>query len=323
LSMELAKGETLSSSTQLWPANSTPAKDLKFPNVHADHGFFVDLSRGRTYAQLAGPADGIPVVLVHGLTGWSYVWDDLITSLHSLNKYRLLTYDLYARGCSDVPHVDCSVDLLVEQLREVVDLLLGPSTTFHLIGLSQGGAISATFTARFSARVKRLVLLVPGGTGDTDSAIKSIMPVFGVPLLGSALRWAFAQRILLSRSYDTTMGDLFVYPDKRPSIEQRQKLAEKSRWILTDKVGYIDALFYMFLEWPWATLFESWATIPSTLPVCAIWGDKDVMCPYRNAQNLLKSVSHTKLITLENFGHGFVLEDAELTFRKIHECINE
>lgn len=75
------------------------------------------------------------------------------------------SFQIYARGYSDVPKETVSIEMSVQQLLEIIDFSFGPTSQVTLVGLSQGGAISATFASQHSNRIRKLILLAPAGAG--------------------------------------------------------------------------------------------------------------------------------------------------------------
>ena len=65
-------------------------------------GDFVTLSQGTTFYDVAGPDTGRVVVLVHGFSVPSYIWDSTFTALTAAG-YRTIRYDVFGRGWSDRP----------------------------------------------------------------------------------------------------------------------------------------------------------------------------------------------------------------------------
>jgi pimeloyl-ACP methyl ester carboxylesterase len=65
-------------------------------------GKFITLSRGITHYEMAGPDSARVVVLVHGFSVPSYIWDSTFAGLTG-GGHRVLRYDLYGRGFSDRP----------------------------------------------------------------------------------------------------------------------------------------------------------------------------------------------------------------------------
>jgi hypothetical protein len=85
----------------------------------ATGGDFVRLSSGHTHYEVAGPEDGQPVILVHGTTMPSFVWDRNFAELASAG-FRVMRYDLYGRGLSDRPDARYDLDLYESQLEELL-----------------------------------------------------------------------------------------------------------------------------------------------------------------------------------------------------------
>ena len=55
----------------------------------------------RTWYQLAGPADGPPIVLMHGHTFDSTIWVEQVPLL--AERFRVATFDVRGHGRSDAP----------------------------------------------------------------------------------------------------------------------------------------------------------------------------------------------------------------------------
>ena len=106
---------------------STDAPDLDF---HAD--CFIKLSQGITAYRLIEPssatdenAEFLPVVVcLHGFYDSSFVWADaadLLCDCEQGPNARVLVFDFYGRGRSPWTGVQCSLDVLVTQTKELLD----------------------------------------------------------------------------------------------------------------------------------------------------------------------------------------------------------
>ena len=69
--------------------------------------------------------------------------------------FRLLRYDLRGHGGSEATSGDYSIELLVSDLRALLDSVAVEKT--HLVGLGLGGAIAQAFAIAHPGRVERLV----------------------------------------------------------------------------------------------------------------------------------------------------------------------
>lgn len=124
-------------------------------------GQFVALPDGVTHYELGGPKNGAAVVLIHGLSVPYFIWDPTYQALTDAG-FRVLRYDLFGRGYSDRPHLKYNHDLFDKQLFDLLNAL-DLDQTVNVIGLSMGGVIAATFTARHPELVDKLALIDPAG----------------------------------------------------------------------------------------------------------------------------------------------------------------
>lgn len=139
-----------------------------------DHpGEVITLSQGRTCFRWRGDEDDPVAVLVHGLTTPSYVWDGVAERLVEMG-YRVLTYDLLGRGCSDRPEGVQDAAFFVTQLTDLLKAqeVAEPVTLF---GYSMGGAIATAFAAANPGWIEKLVLVAPAGMGGYPTGLTRAM----------------------------------------------------------------------------------------------------------------------------------------------------
>lgn len=116
---------------------------------------FVDLGGGITiHVADAGPADGPPVLLVHGFPQNWWAWHALIPALAG-DGYRVLAADLRGAGWSSAPHSRSDTydkNDMAEDLAGVLDRLdVGPVT---LVAHDWGGPVAAILMLRHPAKVR-------------------------------------------------------------------------------------------------------------------------------------------------------------------------
>lgn len=144
-------------------------------------GEFAALSDGWCHYQLTGPSGGPVVVLVHGFSVPSFIWDGNNQPLIDAG-FRTLRYDLFGRGFSDRPSSAHAHELFVGQLEELLNIV-GISDPVSLVGLSMGGAVSAAFALRYPDAVSKLALISPAGVMKESPA----MHLIRLPLVGELL----------------------------------------------------------------------------------------------------------------------------------------
>ena len=170
-------------------------------------GKFIKLTHGMTHYQTAGPDNGPVVVLVHGFTIPSFVWDSTAGALADAG-FRVLRYDLWGRGFSDRVHAVYDSTLFRQQLRELIDSLQ-LATPVDLVGLASGGTVAAHFTARNPTLVRKVVLIDPLSE---EADVKALnMPVVGDYVMRAVIVPSLPQQI-----------DKYVYrPEAAPALRAR------------------------------------------------------------------------------------------------------
>ena len=136
-------------------------ESLELNELDSEHldGRFIELTEGRTYYELSGPIDGGLIVLVHGFSIPSYIWQPTKQALVEAG-YQVLTFDLYGRGYSDKPESDYGMELYVQQLADLLNSLKIKSQV-NLVGMSMGGAVVTHFTNKYPEKVNKISLLAP------------------------------------------------------------------------------------------------------------------------------------------------------------------
>ena len=151
-------------------------------------GRFAKLSAGQTHYQWSGGARGSVIVLVHGLTTPSIVWDAITPALTGLG-FRVLRYDLYGRGYSDAPKGTQDMGFFTRQLG---DLLADQGVTqdITLMGYSMGASIVTAYAAANPHAVARVILVAPAGIEMTEPLFERFCRI--VPVLGDWAHGVFA-----------------------------------------------------------------------------------------------------------------------------------
>lgn len=104
----------------------------------------------------AGPLDGPPLVLIHGLGNSSLEnWYELIKRLQ--HRYRIVTLDMRNHGKSDKPRERFEVGQMADEVAGMMDATGLDRAT--VVGFSMGGLIAQELAHRHPHRVERMVLM--------------------------------------------------------------------------------------------------------------------------------------------------------------------
>jgi pimeloyl-ACP methyl ester carboxylesterase len=259
-------------------------------------GDFVELSQGFVHYELSGAPDGELVVLVHGFSVPYYVWDPTVDELVK-QGFQVLRYDLYGRGYSDRPKTEYSLDFFTSQLSDLTTALI-PGETFHIMGLSMGGPIVASFTTHHPDLIKSVTLIAPEVLPVSED---DIFPM-NVSLLGEWIVGVYLVPFHLPQS----QLDDFYHPQDFPGWE------EKYREQLQYK-GFKNAILSTIRNLVTFNPLEVYESLnKSGLPTLLIWGKEDQSVSYEAIVELMERLPNVESIFIDETGHLPHYEKAEL-----------
>ena len=248
-------------------------------------GKFLTLPEGKLFYRWDGPEQGPVVVMVHGFSISSPVFDHNVPALVA-KGYRVLRMDNWGRGWSDRPDIRHDSDLFDRQLLGALDAL-GVKDKIELIGFSMGGGIATSFATRHPERVNKLVLLAPAGIYfEVPFAVR----LASAPVIGQWLMRVFGRKVVLA-------PPLIGGPNTELEIIAAYDNSAKYP-------GYLESLSYSLRDYPLRNLEPDFEKVGSLgKPVLLVWGDKDTVVPYALAPRAAKLTKGT-LITVKDALHG-------------------
>ena len=257
-------------------------------------GQFVQLSNGFTHFQWHGPENGPVVVLVHGATQSSYIWDNVVPFLTEAGL-RVLRYDNFGRGYSDRPRVRYDLDLYDKQLVELLDTLK-VKTPISLVGFSQGGGITVTFAARHPKLVKKMILCAPVGF---HVQLPFVAKLTRSPIIGDWMMTVFGKQVLLSQAGKHLNN-------KNMAKEICSKMAEQLKY-----KGYLPSLLSMLRNYPMHHMRYIYSQVAKyNIPTLLIWGDADCTVPFKHSEKILALMPTAKLEVIPGGNHTLIYEEA-------------
>ena len=223
-------------------------------------GAFVRLTDGYTHYVTNGPESGPPVVLVHGFSVPSYIWDSTAVALGGAG-YRVIRYDVYGRGWSDRPDVNYDGALFSRQLDGLLDAL-HVTVPVHLMGLSFGGFVTGHYVPGHRARVRTLTLVDPVASSQP-------VPAFmGWPVIGN---WIW-QVTRVPGMADNQASD-FLHPERWPDWADRYRPQMQYK-------GFGRALLRTGITSGQTNYDSLYAAVgASGVPVLLVWGRQDRTVP--------------------------------------------
>lgn len=260
-------------------------------------GSFARLSAGHTYYELANPTADTVLVMVHGFSVPSYIWDSTFNAAVK-RGYAALRYDTYGRGYSDNPDVVYDVALFAQQLRELLDFLQ-LTKPVNLMGLSDGGRTISAFAYQYPQRVRYLIYVDAAGFDNPpprDSAASPMVSDEEIREFKESERYPTMAAGQLSDFLDSTR---FRGWDKKYEEVMKYK-------------GFVRALISTNKNRS-SLENEHRAIAASGIPVIAIWGENDTVVKLEDIRpTLMDRLPNTELFVLPKAGHLPHMEQASM-----------
>ena len=258
-------------------------------------GSFIRTSAGTVHYELAGPADGRIVVLIHGFSVPAYLWDPTFQALTAAG-FKVLRYDQFGRGFSDRPNARYDGAFFDRQLLELLGAL-HIAAPVDLVGASMGGPIAAGFVCRHPNRARSLVLFDPG-----YSHGQTLPWNFRLPIIGD---YNFAVK-MMPRMARSQLAD-FLHPERFPDWPKRYEPQMRYH-------GFRRALLATLRHY----LAEDWSREfacvgQGTAPVLLVWGKHDQDVPFATSREVLAAIPRATFLPVEDAAHVPFLEHPEIT----------
>ncbi len=252
-------------------------------------GELVRLSQGITHYQWVGPTRGPVLVCIHGLTTPMAAWAVIAEELGRAG-YRVLTYDLYGRGYSATVSGPQDRRFFLTQLQ---DLLTDQGVTgdITLLGYSMGGSIATAYAAQHPDRMKRVILLAPGGVQINRSGLDRA--VLRLPVIGD---WIFATLGVwrMRKALRAVAGE----PTQVIDINKIQQAQFNRKGFAPAVLSSLRGMLSEVQEADHRALGQA------GVPVVAIWGEADRVIPLRALGILAQWNRATRQETVPGAGHG-------------------
>ena len=246
----------------------------------------VDGARMRYLRAGSGP----PLVLVHGLLGYSFSWRFAIPAL--ARHATVYAIDLLGTGFSDrPPGLDYSFKAGAERLLRFMDAIDLPAC--DLLGTSHGGAVSMRAAAMAPDRIRRLILVDPVNPW---SAHGKRLTVFLSNALIAPLFVALAPRLPMLHEY---------YHHRMFGNRRRIPADSLEGYLKPMRIpGSYDYAIGVASSWN-RDLKELESALPriKSIPTLLIWGTSDTAVDPASAARLKQVFSDCQLVTFDGVGH--------------------
>ena len=266
---------------QIFPQNAPPIEEL-----------FAEVDGARMRYLCAG--SGPPLILLHGLMGYSFSWRFTIPTL---SRYaRVYAVDSLGSGFSDRPaSLDCSVRSGADRLLSFVKSV--GVTSFDLLGTSYGGAVAMMAASMCvqhpDLRLRKLILVAPVNPWSPHG--RRLAPFLGTKL-GSTLFLRSVDH--MHWTFPFWLARLFGDPKRIPPGTLEGYVAPVS----------IPGSFQYAIEvvGHWNDCLQQLETILpqiADVPTLLIWGSADAAVYAQSAEKLRQHFRNCELVVYPGVGH--------------------
>jgi len=236
---------------------------------------------------------GPPILLLHGLMGYSFSWRYVIPALAPLRT--CFVPDMMGAGFSDRPNVDHSMRATALRVLKFAEGLKLDS--FDLLGTSRGGAVAMCAASECvrtgKPRIRSLILVAPVNPYSAHGR-------WLAPFAGSRFASGIA-RLVLDR-----MSFLFPYFHGRLYADRSQIPAEALEGYRAPLAvpGLFEHALSIVSTWS-ADLRELEALLPGlgAVRTLLMWGTKDPAVYFSSMERLALHFPHAEKVVFEGIGH--------------------
>ena len=263
-----------------------------------DEILFADIKGLKLCYKLRG--EGYPVFFIHGFAKKEF-WIGQVSALS--NQFKVIWFDNRGVGASDRPNIPYTMEMLVEDLKGLMDHL--NIQTAHLIGHSLGSFIAQNFVLKYPERVKRLILLsTSAGLPDKkgvdifkNNQIALYEARIADPITGfyTKMKVRFSREFLKMMKSDTTKKFYGIF-----SAEDLIRSENENLCTPQDIVNHSNALT------DHNTLDNLHEITHKTLIIA---GEKDRLTPKISSEQVHNQIPNSELKAVSG-GHYFPLENA-------------
>lgn len=229
---------------------------------------------------------GETVILLHGFGSNKDIWPAFAKHLKG---YHLVIPDIPGFGESaQAPTDHYGMESQVARINRFVEVL--KLDKFHLAGNSMGGALTASYSAKYAGRVLTIALIAPAGVPSQKKSEFVIQMEKGRNLLlpGNA------------KDYDDLLALIFVKPPPIPAPFKKILVADMAKHNAFNRKIWKDWQPEKFSLAPVLPLILS--------PVLIIWGDQDKIVDVGGVAFLEKHLKTSKSVILKDTGHIPMIE---------------
>ena len=257
---------------------------------HPENSHFVEVDGVTVHYQEFGDAANPTLILIHGYTASTYVWQTVAPMLADEN-FHVVAVDLLGFGFSEKPAwFEYSIVSQARMIERFMDRIgIGRAI---LVGSSYGGAVASTVALDYRERVEKLVLV---DAVCNDEAKQNVL-----------------LRLVSMRGVGEILSPFLIDSRRFLKLRMRRTIAPVNHHLITkERIEAVHrplraknahhSVLASARNWN-ANRIEDDAYLINQ-PTLIIWGEDDHVIPVRNGEKLYDSILNSRLVVLKDCGH--------------------
>jgi pimeloyl-ACP methyl ester carboxylesterase len=273
-------------------------------------GRFVRAADVELFIQEMGPADGQPILFIHGTAAWSGLWRETMTPLAEAG-YRCIAIDIPPFGFSESPSTPSYGN--ADQAKRIVALMDALEIEHAiLLGHSFGGGATMETALTIPDRIDALVLEDVGGLNLNVQPVpktqspSAITMFLDAPVVRNPLLAATATNPLFTKTLISAM----VLDPADATAEKIEILQEPL--VLQGATNTLGDWLQEVLGPQEISLTSDPANYQTLrMPALILWGDSDTVIPLREGEYLQSILPDAELVLMQGVNHIPHIEDHE------------
>ena len=278
--------------------------------------------------QTGGPADGEPLLFLHGFPESHRTWREILPDL--ARDFRVIAPDQRGFAGSDRPadRDDYRADRIVEDIFALADAL--GIDRFTLVGHDWGGAVAWLAALRNADRIARLIIVnAPHPLVFQKSLIEDEAQRAASQYI-TAFRNPAMEQGLAAMGLDSFFAKTFGSHADLSKVSDEERQAYLDQWsqpgALTAMLNWYRASEIVVPAVNESAELPAWTTLPFpsiTMPTLVVWGLKDVALLPVQLGDLHRHVEHLCVAATPEAGHFIPWEYPEFVIAAIRDFIAE
>ena len=276
---------------------------------HPENSHFAEVDGATVHYQEFGAASAPKLLLIHGYTSSTYVWQQVAPTLAD-KGFHVIAVDLLGFGFSDKPKAfDYKIESQARIIVRLMDVLgIGRAT---LVGSSYGGAVASAAALDYAERVEKLILV--GTVCNDDAKSHPLLKLAAIPGVGEVITpfLADSKRFLRHRMRNTLAPEShhLITDDRVANVIRPLRAADAHRAVLATS-----------RNWNACRIQDDAQLIKQ--PTLLIWGEKDTVIPMSSGEKLFAALPDARFVIFKNCGHVPQEENSDLFVDLVAEFVS-